>query len=452
MQVRAPAISDQDQLLLFDLETDKKESSAQDPAFSHNRAVPVHRWVPWIAGFSQQFVRAAIDANLDRKGLVLDPFAGVGTTLVESLLAGHNTVGFEINPYASLVCETKVNAHKVSASTVVTVADDLESFSERALREAYVPQSVPPAGFKTRADFYSPDVLRKVLIIQDFIETVGGRTLKNVLRVAFGSVMVAFSNYSYEPSLGRRASSGKQDIQDFPVVESVAKKLRQMAQDIRWFRKNMRTKETRSEVYNQSFFECREKLHAATVDLIITSPPYLNNYHYNRNTRPHLYWLGFAEKPSDLKRLEEENFGKYWQTVRDRDPIPLAFRFEELETCLDEIRKRNPGKGVYGGSGWANYAASYFNDCHRFAREMKYVLGRRKKALIVVGNSILQGVMIPTDKFLGRIAESVGLEIVDIHIPRSTRVGNSIIHSDVRVEKAGKSDTLYEAVVELRKP
>jgi hypothetical protein len=59
--------------------------------------------------------------------------------------------------------------------------------------------------------------------------------------------------------------------------------------------------------------------------------------------------------------------------------------------------------------------------------------------------------MIPTDQYLGKIAESVGLELVDIHIPRATRVGNSIIQSEVRVAKAKASHQLYEAVVELRK-
>ncbi|HKZ83174.1 MAG TPA: hypothetical protein VJ793_05905 [Anaerolineae bacterium] len=72
-------------------------------------------------------------------------------------------------------------------------------------------------------------------------------------------------------------------------------------------------------------------------------------------------------------------------------------------------------------------------------------------ALVVIGNSILQGVLIPTDRYFGKIAESVGLELVRIDIPRATRVGNSIIQSDVRVAKAKDSHQLYEAVVELRK-
>jgi hypothetical protein len=73
-------------------------------------------------------------------------------------------------------------------------------------------------------------------------------------------------------------------------------------------------------------------------------------------------------------------------------------------------------------------------------------------ALVVIGNSILQGVPIATDQYLGRIAESVDLELVRIEVPRPTRVGNSIIQSDIRVAKATEAHQLYEAIVELRKP
>ena len=72
-----------------------------DPAFSGNKRLPVHRWVPWIAGYSQQFVQDALKRYLPTQGTVLDPFAGVGTTLVEAILSGHHALGFEINPYAA---------------------------------------------------------------------------------------------------------------------------------------------------------------------------------------------------------------------------------------------------------------------------------------------------------------------------------------------------------------
>lgn len=124
----------------------------------------------------------------------------------------------------------------------------------------------------------------------------------------------------------------------------------------------------------------------------------------------------------------------------------------DIAERLETLRVLNREMGIYGGSGWANNAASYFNDCHRFAQGLHHVLKPGGAALVVIGNSILHGVEIPTDQYFGKIAESVGLELVEIHVPRATRVGSSIIRSEVRVAKAHKSRQLYEAVVELRKP
>jgi len=123
----------------------------------------------------------------------------------------------------------------------------------------------------------------------------------------------------------------------------------------------------------------------------------------------------------------------------------------DIAERLQALRQLHPEKGTYGGKGWANYAASYFNDCYRFAMGINYVLKPGGVALVVIGNSILQGILIPTDQYFGKIAQSVGLELVRIDVPRITRVGNSIIQSNVRVEKAQDSHQLYEAIVELRK-
>jgi hypothetical protein len=51
-------------------------STFADPAFASNKSAPIHRWVPWIAGFSREFVQGAFKRHLQKKGTVLDPFAG----------------------------------------------------------------------------------------------------------------------------------------------------------------------------------------------------------------------------------------------------------------------------------------------------------------------------------------------------------------------------------------
>ena len=425
----------------------------RDLAFMSNRTAPMHRWVPWIAGFSKTFVEDALNRHVDGHGTVLDPFAGVGTTLVEADISGCSAVGFEINPYAVFACRTKLSAHRMDTGLLRTTAADFGRFMEGAESGASEPRTRPPDGFRTHAPFYSPKVLRKVLLAQDFMAGLDGAAA-DIFRLAFAATMVEYSNYSYEPSLGRRSAAGRADIPDFQVSDAIYGKVSQMADDSDWYgRERADGDREDGRVLNRSFLDGYRDVPPQSVDLLVTSPPYLNNYHYNRNTRPHLYWLGFCGCPGDMKRLESLNFGTYWQNARDEDRIDLdeSIRDREIRDTLERLRGRNPDKGLYGGGGWANYAAKYLNDCARFASGMERCLRPGAAALVVIGNSILQGVHVPTDRFLARIAESCGLEVVDIHGPR-VRIGDSTVGSAARTGNAAGRARLYESVVELRRP
>lgn len=227
-----------------------------------------------------------------------------------------------------------------------------------------------------------------------------------------------------------------------------------MADDAHWYRQHrVKGRRAAGRVHLQSFFDGYKRLDQGSVDLLVTSPPYANNYHYNRNTRPHLYWLGFCKSPEELKHLEAANFGTYWQQARDLHRVeldPLIDDKEILQT-LAAIRGRNPERGIYGGGGWANYITTYLNDCVKFVRGVKWCLRPGATALVVIGNSIVQGVPVPTDQFLAAIARRQGLTVAEIHMPRATRVGNSIVNSSVRAGN-GNASKLYEAVVEIRQP
>lgn len=438
------------------IDTNTEKASFSDPAFMSNKVLPVHKWVPWIAGFSSDFVKDAINHYMekDKSGIILDPFSGVGTTLVEAVLEGHNAIGFEVNPYASLASKIKATAYKIDHNKLKKEVLKFNHFYQESLSNNYTPKSSAPSGFNTRGEFYSPDVLHKVLIVQDYINSIKQEEIRDIFRLVFGATMVRYSNYSYEPSLGQRKSSGKPLILDFEVGETILSKLQEIIEDVIWFKTNIKKdKKPFAQVHNVSFFEYENYIEPESVDLLITSPPYLNNYHYIRNTRPQLYWLGFAEKPKDIKPLEHLNFGTYWQTARDAEKIDLDFEINncDIKERLQILREANPNKGSYGGNGWANYAASYFNDCYKFSQGIMHCMKHGGTALVVLGNSILQGIEIPVDLYFAKIAETVGLQLVEIHISRVTRVGNSIVNSQARTGEKTKA-SLYEAIVEIRKP
>lgn len=145
----------EEQLSLFEIDEKKvtqlaNTSAFSDPAFAGNKTQPIHRWVPWIAGFSSDFVRNALKEYLHDKGTVLDPFAGVGTTLVEAILAGHDAVGFEINPYPALASRTKLHAYLVDTHTLQSEILKLQRFYDDKIFSQYTPRNSSPAGFQNK--------------------------------------------------------------------------------------------------------------------------------------------------------------------------------------------------------------------------------------------------------------------------------------------------------------
>lgn len=428
----------------------------RDTAFSDNHRRRLHRWVPWIAGFSSSFVTGVLDqVNGDGRTLqVLDPFAGVGTTLVEAVRGGHNAVGFEINPYAALASKAKSEVAHYDASLLATAIERFDDYVDERLWLGIPPSSVPPQFFRSRVPFFGPDVEAQVLLCLDFIqeETVGW--IRELFQLAFGSVMVSFSNYSYEPSLGTRAAAGKSNVEQADVLGVVKRKLFDIYEDIIYFQSEVaeRKGSQSAVVHPMSYMDHADVVPSQSVDIVITSPPYLNNYHYIRNTRPQLFWLGLVNHPSELKSIERKSFGQFWQTVRAGPDVDLIADMPHLDALIQELRSRYVEKGPYGGPGWANYAASYFNDCQRFCEVTRPLMKSGGTLVVVIGNNILQGIEFQTDKLFAEIAEREGFEIVDLHEVRTKRTGNSVVNSSVRVGTVARRTRLYETAVELRAP
>lgn len=446
----------------------------KDPTSGKNKSLPVHRWVNWVAGFSGPFAGSCIDIYLPnpRSGaLVLDPFAGVGTTLLEAYRRGIDTLGFEINHYAALVARTKIQCSKLSESALARAIAGYVEFMrpiEQALdcaessgawelsdhtNELPAPETKPPRGFRSRIPFFAPLIEKKILFSLDYAATLP-EGLRSFFQVALGAVMVSVSNYSYEPSLSSRVSAGRGLMANAPVSLMLARKLREMASDQTALKSELTRlgSQPAADVYRRSFFEAAHELIADTsVDLVITSPPYMNNYHYVRNTRPQLFWLDFVSTAGELRALEDANYGRYWQSVREQEPVPLNFDLPEAARLVEELRSIKREKGAYGGPGWANYVACYLNDTNRFCQILKRVLRHSGKAVIVVGNSLIQGVEVKVDRLFSALADMNGLRTLGIYTVRGQRVGSSIVNTGLR-ENARKKVPLYDAAVVLEKP
>ena len=227
--------------------------------------------------------------------------------------------------------------------------------------------------------------MNKVLTVMDFIQEQH-KQVADLLRLAFAATIVDIPTIRTNQVWDGKERSGVLMSKIFPVVQTLTEKLAQMANDIEWYNETRVIHDRAgAEIYQQSFLSEYHRVPCESVDIIVTSPPYMNNYHYNRNTRPQRYWLGFCQNPGDLKSLENLNFGTYWQNARYKDDValnPTVTDPQILET-LEMIRSQNTDKGVYGGVGGANYATIYLNDCVRFIRGVVWTLRPGGTAIVV---------------------------------------------------------------------
>lgn len=100
------------QLLLFNpnnfVDQSPNLSLGKHGTFSPNIKTEIHRWYPYVEGFSSEFAKTIIEEFCDGQH-IYDPFAGTGTTI--TVATRRNMYGYysEINPFMRLVIRCKTN-------------------------------------------------------------------------------------------------------------------------------------------------------------------------------------------------------------------------------------------------------------------------------------------------------------------------------------------------------
>ena len=95
----------------------------------------------------------------------------------------------------------------------------------------------------------------------------------------------------------------------------------------------------------------------------------------------------------------------------DGEIFPLQNKIDELY----DIRKKKGGNAKK----YDIMITAYFNDIYAIQKQLFQILNNNSRNLWVVGDSGLYGVHIPTDIFIGKIAELVGFEFNGLEILRS---------------------------------
>jgi len=388
---------------------------------------PAHRWFRLTPSFGPELVDQALDEmDASSDAVVLDPFAGTGTTLIQSKLNGLRTVGFEINPLLHFVCETTLNWH-LDANTLKTTLQSIEdNFSIR--RNSAGNLSLPAIHNVER--WWRADVLRDLVVLLDTIETVHpDRAVVNFFRLALVGVLVPdLTNVT----LGRLQLHFIDRSSDhISVLDTFHRHAQLMIDDVSVIA-DLQSSE--AQVFHRDSTDPGQLDRWTPATHVITSPPYPNRYSYVWNTRPHLYLLGLFKNARQAGELDLKTIGGTWGTATSSllkgTVKPLFPAVEQVVgPAVRQIRERD--------NLMANYVMKYFNLLAKQVVSQDKLLAPSAKLAYVVGCSWIKDVYLETDVLLGRIVEGLDL--------------NYGVSKIVRFRRRHSGKDLHEAVVYLAK-
>ena len=131
---------------LADTDLDPELSWAEHELPERERTKHVHRLHPYLGKYVPQLVQIFLDRHFEPGDLILDPFAGSGTTLVEASVFGADSVGVDISAFNALLCRVKTAEYNpfVVEHDLREALQRLEARRRRSGLPARGSQRVPP--------------------------------------------------------------------------------------------------------------------------------------------------------------------------------------------------------------------------------------------------------------------------------------------------------------------
>jgi DNA modification methylase len=385
--------------------------------FTSNFGEHVHRWAPYIQGFSAAFVQSILDQYKDdyKSPIILDPFAGCGTVLTQSKLNGYKSTGTELNPLLQFIADVKVNSWDVDPKLL------WEMFSS-------IPKDLktPAPEFLKSENQFNTEVLRNLEFLKGGIDSIPTKIkeqikVKNLILLAFSSILIDCSNLKRTPCLGYWKGKKVADNAPWILMEH---KIKDICKDLEIlqskYKKNVFVE---SKVLLVNAMECR---HKHFFDLVITSPPYMNGLDYVMNYKIEMAWLSFTKESKDAKKVKDslvvcDNVSKgLIKTFAQTGSKYSNSWIEEIKTNIEKNIKR---RGNYRRSDMPHIVHKYFDDMYKVMGIVTKTLKSNGRFILVVGDSLIADVYVPTDLLLAKIGTELGLTIEKIEKARNRRSG-----------------------------
>jgi hypothetical protein len=372
--------------------------------FLDNMRLPVHRWFRYSAGFSAEWVKWLLAERPGRELRVLDPFVGSGTTCLACDEMSVPSFGLEAHPFV----------HRVALAKLSYTADP-ERFLAKAQKAFGVAQTAMAA-----TEHY-PEIIRKCFGLEtlDYLDRFrqAAEAEKDdspeagLLWMALVCSLRVASEAGTAPWQyvlpGRRKTAP-------PSPEAALHKAVQMiAADIRFM---ARRAKPLAKLCLDDARKCAS-VPDGWATLVITSPPYANNYDYADATRLEMAFMGEIRGWGDLHAAVRRHLVRACSQHVPPNSVNLdevlaspelaPIRDEIVPVCreLSSVRLERGGKKTYN-----NMVACYFLDMAQTWKSLRRVCAAPCEVCFVIGDSAPYGVYVPVIEWQGKLARAAGFD------------------------------------------
>lgn len=391
-------------------------------------------------GFPFSFKSSVVSTILARLSLddgdaVLDPFCGAGTTLLECKISGIPSIGIDSNPVCVSVSKAKTD-WAIRLSTIKRLSDQVLCSTARKYRNfidlrerqeslghEYLPQC-DPIFTHSRAGQYlissgllergwiSPLAALKTLLIMKSLEGLPARP-RNFLQLALlGLLVPEISNMAYGPEIYKKRHQREPDVFGLfrrRVLENLEKLEHLRSRGI---------KAKTTVLLGDSVGKGLTSVDMGMVRAVISSPPYLSDHDYTRQTRLELVLSGYVTSNEDLRKLKKSFLRSSSKNVYKEDQLAQhVVRFPEVRALIDVISE----KAVQRTSGFARVypklVGEYFGGMYRHFELLGKLLRPGSKIAYIIGDqSSFFATRIPTAQIIATLAEGCrsGIQCLDM--------------------------------------
>ncbi len=356
---------------------------------------PVH---PFPARMAPSLALDVI-AESEKPLRILDPMAGSGTVLAIAELMGHHAIGIDLDPLAVLISRvwtTAIDPEAIQDTAATVLQHAYQVFASLSAREAY-PQS-PDAETRGFAEYWFDDYARRQLAsLATAIREISDETVREVLWCAFSRLIIAKqSGVSLAMDLSHSRPHRKFErapVKPFDKFLSSVDRVTTNCIDRRCRPIGPATQMYRGDAR-------RLNRPDESIDLVITSPPYLNAIDYIRCSKFSLVWMGHAI--GELRRIRSAAVGtEVGMDVRDNREIQKILSYLNLQPKLHARQEA--------------ILARYIDDMRRSVCEVSRILTDEGLAVYVVGENTVRGTFIRNATILEAVARAAGLRCTKRH-------------------------------------